>query len=67
MKKLLVVVFVLFGTSALAEEQNWFQKEWTEIKEYQQSNWQKGKEQLANNKIQIQNLFNKVKSYVSQN
>jgi Sec-independent protein translocase protein TatA len=67
MKKLLVIAFVLFGTSALAEEQNWFQKEWTEIKEYQQSNWQKGKEQLANNKIQIQNLFNKVKSYVSQN
>ena len=63
----IVAVFIVMATDAKAEEQNWFQKEWTEIKEYQQSNWQKGKEQLANNKIQIQNLFNKVKSYVSQN
>ena len=63
----IVAVFIFMATDAKAEEQNWFQKEWTEIKEYQQSNWQKGKDQLANNKVQIQNLFNKVKNYVSQN
>ena len=66
MKKLLVVVFVLFGTSALAEEQNWFQKEWSEIVEFQKVNWQQGKDQLADNKLQIQNLFQKAKEYVTQ-
>ena len=66
MKKLLVVAFVLFSTSALAEEQNWFQKEWSEIVEFQKVNWQQGKDQLADNKLQIQNLFQKVKEYVSQ-
>ena len=36
------------------------QSEWTEIKEYQKSSWEQGKEQLAQNKQQIKNLFKKV-------
>ena len=36
------------------------QSEWTEIKEYQQSSWEQGKEQLAQNKQQIKSLFQKV-------
>lgn len=63
----IVAVFIFMATDAKAEEQNWFQKEWNKTVEFQQNNWQKGKEQLANNKLQIQNLFEKVKSYVSQN
>jgi len=42
------------------------QNEWNEIVTFQQVNWQQGKDQLANNKLQIQNLFQKVKEYVSQ-
>ena len=69
MKKLLVVAFVLFTTSAVAEENkvtNWLQNEWNEIVAFQKVNWQQGKDQLADNKLQIQTLFNKVKNYVSQ-
>jgi hypothetical protein len=62
----IVAVFIVMATDAKAEEQNWFQKEWNKTVEFQQNNWQKGKEQLANNKLQIQNLFEKVKSYVAQ-
>ena len=73
MKKLLVVAFVLFGTSALAEETvtqkvtNWFQNEWIKTVEFQKESWAQGKEQLNNNKLYIQDLFNKVKTNVSQN
>ena len=62
----IVAVFIVMATDAKAEEQNWFQKEWNKTVEFQQNNWQKGKEQLANNTLQIQNLFEKVKSYVAQ-
>ena len=62
----IVAVFIVMATDAKAEEQNWFQKEWSEIVEFQKVNWQQGKDQLADNKLQIQNLFQKVKEYVSQ-
>jgi len=72
MKKLLIVAFVLFGTSALAEETvtqkvtNWFQTEWTKTVEFQKENWAQGKEQLNKNKLYIQDLFAKVKDNVTQ-
>jgi hypothetical protein len=71
MKKLLVITFVLFSTSALANPvntfTNWLTNEKNDIVEYQKENWQKGKDQLAKNKQQIMNLFNKVTNNASQN
>jgi len=70
MKKLLVITFVLFSTSALANPvntfTNWLTNEKNDIVEYQKENWQKGKDQLAKNKQQIINLFKKVTN-ASQN
>jgi hypothetical protein len=71
MKKLLVITFVLFSTSALANPvntfTNWLTNEKNDIVEYQKENWQKGKDQLAKNKQQILNLFKKVTNNVTQN
>lgn len=71
MKKLLVITFVLFSTSALANPvntfTNWLTNEKNDIVEYQKENWQKGKDQLAKNKQQILNLFKKVTNNASQN
>lgn len=71
MKKLLVITFVLFSTSALANPvntfTNWLSNEKNDIVEYQKENWQKGKDQLAKNKQQILNLFKKVTNNVTQN
>ena len=71
MKKLLVITFVLFSTSALANPvntfTNWLTNEKNDIVEYQKENWQKGKDQLAKNKQQLINLFNKVTNNASQN
>jgi hypothetical protein len=72
MKKLIFMFFAIYllaWSVAKAEENkvtNWLQNEWNEIVTFQQVNWQQGKDQLANNKLQIQNLFQKVKEYVSQ-
>tara|TARA_A100001201_G_scaffold118041_1_gene101611 strand:+ start:74 stop:286 length:213 start_codon:yes stop_codon:yes gene_type:complete len=70
MKKLLVITFVLFSTSALANPvntfTNWLTNEKNDIVEYQKENWQKGKDQLANTKQSIVNLFKKVTN-ASQN
>ena len=72
MKKLIFMFFAIYLLSwsiARAEENkvtNWLQNEWNEIVTFQQVNWQQGKDQLVNNKLQIQNLFQKVKEYVSQ-
>jgi len=73
MKKLLILTAMLvslYANATNAEENKvttWLQNEWTEIVEFQKVNWQEGKDQLANNKLQIQTLFKKVKGYVSQN
>ena len=45
---------------------DWFQKEWNATVEFQKESWAQGKEQLNNNKLYIQDLFKKVKSYVAQ-
>lgn len=72
MKKLIfmfLAIYLLSWSIAKAEENkvtNWLQKEWNEIVAFQKVNWQQGKDQLADNKLQIQTLFNKVKNYVSQ-
>ena len=72
MKKLIFMFFAIYLLSwsiARAEENkvtNWLQNEWVKTVEFQKKGWQDGKEQLANNKVQIQTLFNKVKNYVSQ-
>jgi len=70
MKKLLVVAFVLFSTSAVAEGNkvtDWFEKEWNETVEFQKESWSEAKAQNQKNKLYIQDLFKKVKNYVSQN
>ena len=71
MKQLLVITFVLFSTSALANPvntfTNWLTNEKNDIVEYQKENWQKGKEQNAKNWAYIKSLFTKVKNNVTQN
>ena len=73
MKKLLLTIAMLvslFANATNAEENKvttWLQTEWNDIVEFQKVNWQEGKEQLTNNKLQIQTLFQKVRNYVSQN
>ena len=73
MKKLLLTIAMLvslFANATNAEENKvttWLQTEWNDIVEFQKVNWQEGKEQLVNNKLQIQTLFQKVRNYVSQN
>ena len=72
MKKLIFMFFAIYllaWSVAKAEENkvtNWLQNEWNEIVTFQQVNWQQGKDQLADNKLQIQNLFQKAKEYVTQ-
>jgi len=70
MKKLIVIAFVLFSTNAIADVSkvtDWFQKEWNTTVEFQKESWSEAKAQNQKNKLYIQDLFNKVKNYVSQN
>ena len=46
---------------------NWATNEWTDIKEYQKTSWQKGKEQNAKNWETIKSFFTKVTKNVTQN
>ena len=72
MKKLVFMFFAIYLLSwsiARAEENkitNWLQNQWVETVEFQKKGWQDGKEQLANNKLYVQDLFTKVKNYVAQ-
>jgi len=78
MKKLVFMFFAIYLISwsiARAEENeviinnkvtNWLQNQWTETVEFQKKGWQEGKEQLASNKLYVQDLFTKVKNYVTQ-
>ena len=65
-----ILVFMLITGVAKANpvEQvtNWLSKEWVKTVEFQKESWAQGKEQLNNNKLYIQDLFNKVKTNVSQ-
>ena len=38
--------------------------EWNEIVDFQKTNWAEGKDQLARNKTQIQDLWKKVTSFL---
>ena len=72
MKKLVFMFFAIYLLSwsiARAEENkitNWLQNQWVETVEFQKKGCQDGKEQLANNKLYVQDLFTKVKNYVAQ-
>ena len=44
----------------------WFKTEWVKTVEFQKESWEEGKEQVSNNKLQIQELWNKVKDNVTQ-
>ena len=69
MKKLFLIATLLFSTSAVAEENkvlNWLKTEWVKTVEFQKESWEEGKEQVSNNKLQIQDLWNKVKDNVTQ-
>ena len=46
---------------------NWFEAEKNKTIEYQKESWEKGKVQLTKTKESILNLFNKVKTNVTQN
>lgn len=66
---LLVGTIIAMCTDAYAEENkatDWFLKEWKATVEFQKESWAQGKEQLNNNKLYIQDLFKKVKTYVAQ-
>tara|TARA_R110000782_G_scaffold250936_2_gene338420 strand:- start:2062 stop:2325 length:264 start_codon:yes stop_codon:yes gene_type:complete len=44
----------------------WAENEWIDIKEYEKTNWEKGKEQNARNVKTIKSFFIKVQNYVTQ-
>ena len=44
----------------------WFKTEWVKTVEFQKESWEEGKEQVSNNKLKIQELWNKVKDNVTQ-
>ena len=64
-----IFVVAVWSTDSLSEEvtidtkvKNFVVSEWNEIKEFQKDSWQDGKDQLARNKEQINNLFLKVQN-----
>ena len=71
-KYIMIIALVLFTTSATANEtidtkvKNFIVSEWVEVKEYQKTQWEKGKEQNANNWNFIKTIFIKVKDNVTQ-
>ena len=65
----LMLTTLYMVNDANAEENkvtSWFKNQWVETVEFQKKSWQDGKEQLAQNKLYIQDLFKKVNEYVSQ-
>lgn len=65
---LAILVFMLItGVAKANPVTDWFTNEKNKIVEYQKVNWQKGKEQTANNWNTIKSFFNKVKKDESQN
>jgi Na+(H+)/acetate symporter ActP len=62
-----VLVIILISVKANANPVvNWFETEKNKTIEYQKNSWANGKEQLANTKQSILNLFYKVKENVTQ-
>ena len=76
MKTLMATIIALFMTVSItstvtAEPVEDFNKaktfvinEWNEIVDFQKTNWAEGKDQLARNKTQIQDLWKKVTSFL---
>jgi len=65
---LAILVFMLItGVAKANPVTDWFTNEKNKIVEYQKVNWQKGKEQTANNWNTIKSFFNKVVKDESQN
>ena len=69
----LTIITLMTMTIAKSEEtidakvKNFVVNEWTDIKEYQKTQWEKGKEQNEKNWNTIKSFFNKVKNNVTQN
>ena len=63
-----VLVIILISVKANANPVvNWFETEKNKTIEYQKNSWANGKEQLANTKQSILNLFKKVTENDTQN
>jgi len=69
-KMVLVVACLAFmmitGIAKANPVTEWFKTEWVKTVEFQKESWEEGKEQVSNNKLQIQELWNKVKDNVTQ-
>ena len=69
-KMVLVVACLAFmmvtGIAKANPVAEWFKTEWVKTVEFQKESWEEGKEQVSNNKLQIQELWNKVKDNVTQ-
>ena len=64
---LMMIGFLWFGSQATANPvTNWLQSEKEKTIAYQQKSWESAKEQTANTKEQLINLFTKVKNSVTQ-
>ena len=68
MKIMMMITIIVLMTMAIAKSEetidvkvkNFVVNEWTDIKEYQKTQWQKGKEQNSKNVETIKNLWNKI-------
>jgi len=75
MRTMMLLTIITLLTMAIAKSEetidtkvkNFIVNEWTDVKEYQKTQWQKGKEQNAKNWKTIKSFFNKVKNNVTQN
>jgi len=75
MRTMMLLTIITLMTMAIAKSEetidakvkNFVVKEWTDIKEYQKTQWEKGKEQNEKNWNTIKSFFNKVKNNVTQN
>jgi lipopolysaccharide export system protein LptC len=65
---LAILVFLLItGVAKANPVLNWFETEKEKTIAFQKQSWSNAKEQTANTKQSIMNLFNKVKTNVTQN
>ena len=64
---LVTVILVSMNMASANPVSNWLTNEKNKIVEYQKTNWQKGKEQTANNWNTIKSFFSKVVKDESQN
>jgi len=75
MRTMMLLTIITLMTMAIAKSEetidakvkNFVVNEWTDIKEYQKTQWEKGKEQNEKNWNTIKSFFNKVKNNVTQN